>query len=52
MRPRRENKSSRPFDIVRAVYRSTSQARPRGFEKGDSGVHNQPGISGMISEKR
>ena len=27
------------------------QTRPRGFEKGGSGVHSQPRISGMISEK-
>ena len=27
------------------------QAHPRGFENRDSGIHNQPGIYGMISEK-
>ena len=27
------------------------QTRPRGFEKGGSEIHNQSGISGMISER-
>ena len=25
---------------------------PHGFEKGGSGIHNQPGMSRIISEKR
>ena len=29
---------------------NVEQARPRGFEKGGSGVHNQQVISGMTSE--
>ena len=26
----------------------TTQARPQGFEKGGSSVHNQPGIWGLL----
>ena len=43
----------RRYSIVRCIVAPTqfTQARPQGFEKGDSSVHNQPGICGKISEK-
>ena len=36
--------------ICTKVNRMCCNAHSRGFEKGSSGVYNQPGISGMISE--
>ena len=40
------------YSIVRCIVAPTqfTQAHPQGFEKGDSSVHNQPGICGKISE--